>query len=159
MPLSVKLILVCKANVYRSPMAETVLRARLHDACAERIRSAGLAASAGMARDERVQLALAERGYPPPPTQCAQRLTEPMLHWADLVLVMEAQQRRALLHRYPAAAGKVWRFGHWLDCEVPDPHGGGLQMLRDTLRLIESCIDRWLPHLSFHSTKSETLLS
>lgn len=157
--LCMNLILVCRANVYRSPMAEAVLRARLRDTPAEKIRSAGLAPAAGLPRDERTQRVLAERGYPPVPSQFAQMLNEPMLHWADLVLVMEAQQRHALLRRFPAAAGKVWRLGHWLDCEIPDPHGSGLQPLRDTLLLIERCVDRWLSHPSFTSTKSDPPLS
>lgn len=74
-------------------MAEAVLRARLHATPA-----------AGLARDERTQRVLAERGYPPVPSPFAQMLHERMLHWADLVLVI-ATPCCGVFHPQPARYG------------------------------------------------------
>jgi protein-tyrosine phosphatase len=82
-----------------------------------------------------------------PPYASAVRLVEPMLTWAELVLVMETEQRREVVRRYPEATGKVWILGHWIDREIHDPVRGNKAMFDMTLTVIERSVRSWLPVL------------
>ncbi|WP_244745629.1 low molecular weight phosphotyrosine protein phosphatase [Paraburkholderia terricola] len=142
------LLLICYANVCRSPMAECVFREALSDASGASIQSAGLEALSGVPIHPIAQKVLTAKGYPVPADSSSMRLTSPMLHWANLVLVMEMSQRREVLRRYPFAAGKVWTLGHWLGREVHDPVGGDEALFDESLTLIERSANSWLPALT-----------
>jgi protein-tyrosine phosphatase len=133
-------------------MAECVFRHVLVNATGERVLSAGIAAVSGTPIHELACGALVERGYALPQDLTAVRLTAPMLTWADLVLVMEATQRRKVIATHPVAAGKIWTLGHWLSREIIDPVCGDKQTFDATLDLIERSANSWLPVLtqSFH---------
>lgn len=72
------------------------------------------------------------------------QLTLEHLRRADLVLVMEKYQRQAVLDIDPAARGKTFLLGHWLDMEIPDPYRRGEKAHADALQLINASIDTWL---------------
>lgn len=145
---TLNLLLICHANVCRSPIAESVFRERWQDRTAIAIQSAGLAAASGVPVHPAARKALAARGYSLSDDASAVRLTAPMMHWADLVLVMESSQRHALLRRYPFAVGKVWLLGHWLGRDVPDPFGGDDALFEATLDLIEASASSWQPAIT-----------
>ncbi|TDY17044.1 protein-tyrosine phosphatase [Paraburkholderia sp. BL6665CI2N2] len=142
------LLLICHANVCRSRFAECVFRHALSDASGASVQSAGLEALSGVAIHPIAHKLLAAKGYAIPAESSSARLTTPMLHWADLVLVMETAQRREVLRRYPFATGKVWTLGHWLGSEVDDPVGGSEALFEASLALIERCASSWLPAFS-----------
>jgi protein-tyrosine phosphatase len=141
------LLLICHANVCRSPMAESIFRDRLLDQEKIEIQSAGIAAMSGSPIHPIARKILRSRAYPIHEDAGAVRLTAPMLSWADLVLVMEGSQRRELVRRHPFAAGKVWLLGHWLACDVPDPVDGNDVIFNATLDLIEASVTTWQPAL------------
>ena len=60
-----------------------------------------------------------------PATDPRQQLRREMCHWADLVLVMDSQQKRELEKTYPAAHGKIFRIGEHARRDVPDPYKQG----------------------------------
>lgn len=142
------LLLICHANVYRSRLAECVFRQVLAGAENVAIQSAGLEALSGVPIPPIVHDVLIAKNYAVPDDAGSVRLTMPMLQWADLVLVMEAAQRREVLRRYPFATGKVWTLGHWLGSDVHDPVGGDRAVFEASLALIERSADSWLPGLT-----------
>ncbi|MCX4175809.1 MULTISPECIES: arsenate reductase/protein-tyrosine-phosphatase family protein [Paraburkholderia] len=142
------LLLICHANVCRSRIAECVFRHVLSDAANVSVQSAGLEALSGVPMPPILYNVLVAKGYAIPADSSSMRLTMPMLHWADLVLVMETGQRYEVLRRYPFATGKVWTLGHWLGSEVHDPVGGDQALFEASLALIERSADSWLPALT-----------
>lgn len=142
------LLLICHANVCRSRIAECVFRHVLSDAANVSVQSAGLEALSGVPMPPILHNVLVAKGYAIPVDSSSMRLTMPMLHWADLVLVMETSQRYEVLRRYPFATGKVWTLGHWLGSEVHDPVGGDQALFEASLALIERSANSWLPALT-----------
>lgn len=143
-----KLLVVCHANVCRSPMAESVFRHVLDDVIEAEVESAGLAALSGVPMHPLACEVLDARGYGRRGDTNAMRLVKPMLDWADLVLTMESGQRLEIIRRFPLAALNVWTLGHWMDREIDDPVGGDLARFESALNLIELCARSWLPALT-----------
>jgi len=142
------LLLICHANVCRSPMAESIFRNRFLDHQKVVIQSAGIAAMSGSPIHPIARRILVSRAYPIREHASAVRLTAPMLNWADLALVMDGSQRRELVRRNSFAAGKVWLLGHWLGRDVPDPVDGDDAVFNATLDLIEASVTTWQPALT-----------
>lgn len=90
-PPELNLLMVCTANVCRSPMAEAMLRARLRARGLHRrvaVRSAGTrVAQPGRKPDPRVERLMQEKGVPMPRIR-ARQLDAAMLARTDWVLVM-----------------------------------------------------------------------
>jgi protein-tyrosine phosphatase len=74
----------------------------------------------------------------------AARLTPAMVREADLILVMEEDQRRWLLAAEPAAAGKTYRLGHWTETDVADPHLQPLAAYDAAIAVIDEAIADWV---------------
>jgi len=71
-----------------------------------------------------------------------------MMHEADLVLTMDALQRRFVCQRYPWAAARTERLGEPDAIDIPDPYQRGPDAFRRSLQLIRQAIDRRLPELA-----------
>ena len=52
----------------------------------------------------------------------AQQVSEDLLRWADLVLVMETGQKNELLSKFPWLDGKIFRYGDPVQVDIPDPY-------------------------------------
>jgi protein-tyrosine phosphatase len=126
-----RVCLVCLGNICRSPMAETVLRAKLGEAgLAGRVEvdSAGTGDwHVGNRMDRRARAELASRGYDGS-GHLARQFEPAWLAGRDLVLAMDAANL-ADLHRMGAVAGRLRLFrsfdpGSGADPEVPDPYYG-----------------------------------
>ena len=134
------ILVVCTGNLYRSPIAEAVLQASLPDC---EVRSAGLHAALGTLAPAVLKDMFAAQGLSRP-------------HWApwqigaadvaraDLLLVMEAAQKRELEKRFPAASGKTFLYGASAGGDIEDPHGGSVEMLRNCFEQIRSCVPGWV---------------
>lgn len=75
------------------------------------------------------------------------QLTVDILRKVDLVLVMEKYHRDALLDIDPAARGKTFLLGHWMNMEIADPYRRGREAHGESLRLIDLAIESWLGKL------------
>ncbi len=84
------LLFLCSRNQWRSPTAEAVYQ---NDPRVE-VRSAGLSAAA------------------------RRRVTEKLLHWADLVLVMEPEHKRRLSEQFPGLVHDL----HLEVLDIPDDY-------------------------------------
>ena len=66
---------------------------------------------------------------------------------AELVLVMEAGQRKELEESYSFACGRVFRLGEFGRYDVPDPYRQSDAAFRTALQLIEQGVDEWLQRI------------
>ena len=146
-------LIVCHANVCRSPAAEMLFRAR-HAArlAANRsapggarttFRSAGLRAIDGHGMDPVMRHLLAERGVATGRHR-ARRLDRTLVRHADLILVAERSQVKDVESLDPTSRGKVHLLGKWEDSDVADPHGGNEACYRESLVVIENLVMGWM---------------
>ena len=70
-----------------------------------------------------------------------------MIRNADLVLVMELNQRLIIEKYDPSARGKVYRLGEWGKFDVGDPYQQGIAAFEESLELIETGVSQWLGKL------------
>ncbi|EED33976.1 Low molecular weight phosphotyrosine protein phosphatase [gamma proteobacterium NOR5-3] len=134
-----RVLMVCTANVCRSPAAEALLKHHLKALGAGRsiaVRSAGTEVGApGRRPDPRVLSILDEMGVKSSGMR-AKPASQQLMDEAALVLVMEDAHRRVLCERFPEAAARI----ELLDVsgqEVPDPYFGNKAGVRATVELID----------------------
>jgi protein-tyrosine phosphatase len=138
-------LIVCHANVCRSPAAEVLFKARQNSNPGAPIafHSAGIRAVDGDGMDPVMRRLLEEQGVTPGEHH-ARRLNKRMVRDADLVLVTEQRQVKDVEALDPAARGKVYALGKWEGSDVVDPHGGEERKYRESLVLIEHLVMGWL---------------
>jgi protein-tyrosine phosphatase len=109
-PQAATLVLVCTANVCRSPLAERVLAARLAGRGwldAVPVTSAGVHAAEGQPMCA-VSATLLEPAEPTPDGHVARQATTEIVENAGLVLVMEREQRGEIARLAPGSQSKVF---------------------------------------------------
>ena len=146
-------LIVCHANVCRSPAAEQLFRARFIEQTRDRagkhagaFHSAGLRARNGDDMDPVMQRLLAERGVEVGEHR-SRRLTPRLVRRADLVLVTERHQVSAVERIEPTARGKVYALGNWENSDVSDPHGLDEVAYRESLELMDRLVKGWLSRI------------
>ncbi|MGC3024526.1 low molecular weight protein-tyrosine-phosphatase [Burkholderia sp. DN3021] len=136
-------VIVCVGNICRSPMGEGLLRARLPDVD---VLSAGTAARVGEPAQPSAVAVAANAGLDISGHR-ARQLTDALVRRADLVLVMDAMQKREIVARYPFSLGKVFRLGERDGFDVPDPYLKPVAVFRNTYALIEQGVNAWVPRI------------
>ena len=137
-----RVLIVCKGNICRSPMAEVIVRTRLAREGME-VTSAGLAAMRGHPIDPRAQAELAAHGYDGS-SHVARQATKALMNDAHLLLAMEQRQLSAALALCPTLRGRVFMLSHWNDGEdIDDPYGREQDAFGAAFNRIESCIRDW----------------
>lgn len=122
-------------------MAEAELAARLRRRGLHvLVESAGLGALAGRPADPIAQELMAARGIDLSGHR-ARQLTSEILRSFELVLVMDAEQQRAVEAMWPGARGRVHRIGHWGKFDVPDPFRRDRAAFVHALDLIDRGLD------------------
>ncbi|WP_028217649.1 low molecular weight protein-tyrosine-phosphatase [Paraburkholderia oxyphila] len=142
-------LIVCHANVCRSPAAEQLFRTRFREQAGERagtFHSAGLRALEGEDMDPVMQRLLTERGVEVGEHR-SRRLTRRLVRKADLVLVTERHQVLAVERIEPTAHGKVYALGNWENSDVADPHGLDEAAYRESLELMDRLVKGWLSRI------------
>jgi protein-tyrosine phosphatase len=136
------ILVVCHANVCRSPAAELLFKARRPNKSIE-FHSAGIRAQDGASIDPTMQRLLAGHGIDSTEHR-AKRLNLSYVRDADLILVSERQQIAAVEALVPTSRGKVHLLGKWEDSDVADPYGGHEDAYRQSFALIEHLVTGWL---------------
>jgi protein-tyrosine phosphatase len=137
-------LLVCTANICRSPMAEALWRV-----AAARLRrilpvfSAGLDALPGRPADPACVELLAERGIDLAEHR-ATRFTPADATRHELVLVMEQEHAWRIMAAAPMLAGRVHLLGRWAAGPIEDPYGAGRSEYEDCLARLDQSIIAWL---------------
>ncbi|MFI1164858.1 low molecular weight protein-tyrosine-phosphatase [Streptomyces sp. NPDC020801] len=138
---------VCTGNICRSPMAESVFRARVGEAGLDHLIEADSAGTGGWhegdGADPRTVAVLEERGYGSDHT--ARQFQPSWFARLDLVIALDSGHLRALRRMAPTEqdAAKVLLLrsydpsaGH--DLDVPDPYYGGPDGFEECLEMVEA---------------------
>lgn len=142
-----RILIVCKGNICRSPMAEIALRGKLEGNGAVRVESAGLAAMVGHPIDPSAARILAMRGLDGS-AHVARQIDIAQIRDAHLVLAMERRQLVALQAMAPRTRSKTFLLGEWNGhSEIPDPYGRSDDMFEGVFSMIESALDGWMDRI------------
>lgn len=138
------LLVLCEANICRSPLAEHLLRSLT----GLTVDSAGLSARTGDPADP-VYLGMAKESDLDLTGHRSKPVTRGLLESADLTLVMTGGHRRRLTERYPEFSGKIMLLGHWVDggVSVSDPHRKSVDAYRQVFVQIQDACHRWSARL------------
>jgi protein-tyrosine phosphatase len=124
-------------------MAAAVLQRTLPDC---RVTSAGLAPPVGRPADPRAVRAMAREGYDIGAHR-ARLVDADMIAAADLVLVMDCDQRNEIECRFPQALGKTFRFCEVTRTDIPDPLGCSQNMFSIVLTMVKQGTASWRAQL------------
>jgi protein-tyrosine phosphatase len=142
-----QVLLVCTANICRSPMAEVLWR----EAAAGRRRpltvgSAGVEAEPGRAADGTAVELMALRGLDLSEHR-AERFRADLALESELILVMERDHQRRIQALAPALAGRVQLLGRWTIGEIGDPFRQEQNIYVECIELLENSVKSWLNRL------------
>lgn len=142
-----RILIVCKGNICRSPMAEIVLRERFKESSAVSVESAGLAAMVGYPIDPAAARVLAMHGMDGS-AHVARQIDIAQIRDAHLVLAMERRQLVALQAMAPRTRSKTFLLGEWSGhSEIPDPYGRSDDMFEGVYSMIAGALEGWLHRL------------
>lgn len=136
-------LVVCTGNICRSPIGEGLLRLRLPGVA---VASAGTSALVGEPADALAIAVSADAGIDLSAHR-AQQLTAALIRGADIVLTMEAGQKRAIVERYPFALGRVFQLDKQCGMDVPDPYMKPVDAFRQAYSQIERGVNAWVPKI------------
>ena len=138
-----KILVVCTANICRSPAGVQFLRQRL-DGNAVVVESAGTLAFDGNAADSTIQEMMLQRGYPGIEDHRSRALMPSHLEKYDLVLCMERDHMDRVQRLSPYASNKTRLFGQWeSQSEVDDPVGRSSGTYAKSLDIMQGMADQW----------------
>ncbi|MGH2537774.1 MAG: low molecular weight protein arginine phosphatase [Candidatus Promineifilaceae bacterium] len=146
----VNILIVCTANICRSPVVEAILQQKL--AAAGRkgwlVHSMGTWASAGQAASALSVQLMAEQGIDISRHRSRQ-VTPEALAAAELILTMEAGHAEALRVEFPAQADKVYLLSQMSgqNHNVADPYGRRRPAYEHMVREVESLIEDGLDEI------------
>lgn len=132
-------LVVCIGNICRSPIGEALLASALPDL---EVTSAGVGALVGQPADPLARALMAERGMDIEAHR-ARQLTSLMCQEADLILVMDEEQRLHVNQRHPLARGKLFRLGDIARVDIPDPYRRGRAAFDQAFQLIDAGAKAW----------------
>jgi protein-tyrosine phosphatase len=137
----VKVLVICTANVCRSPIAETIFKAR--GLAATNVGSAGVTALVNAPTAPQAVGALRRHGYLVDEHK-ARQMTQSLGSAADLILVMEREHRAWVASHLPALLGRTYLIGQWSNEEIIDPIGMHDAYFDQTIDLLGSSISEWM---------------
>jgi len=140
----IRILFICTGNTCRSPMAEYALRSRF-DKNFVKVKSCGTFAADGIPASENAVKVMKEIGINIIKHR-SQRLTDELIEWADIILVMEPSERIDILAFSPFADIKTFflaSFGRGnMPSVIPDPIGEDISVYRDVRDIILTSINR-----------------
>ncbi|RQZ09535.1 low molecular weight phosphotyrosine protein phosphatase [Burkholderia sp. Bp9031] len=133
------ILVVCIGNICRSPMAEVMLASELPDCV---VQSAGVGALVGEQADPIARELMREKGFDIERHRARQLLRSQCMQ-ADLVLVMDMEQKRYVERLNPLSRGRVFRLGEFGNTDIRDPFGRGRESFAMALGSIEKGVGEW----------------
>jgi len=148
--LSPHILIVCTANICRSPVGEALLQARLQ---AEglvdwTVSSAGTWAAAGNAASSFSRILMAEQGLDIA-SHRSQPVIELLLQQADLVLCMETRHVKTLKSTFPTYKNKLFTLKQMVGKRgsVRDPYGKTRQDYERMVAEVGNLIEQGFPRI------------
>lgn len=139
-----RILVICHANICRSPMAEGLFRKAVPGA---QICSAGMSALVGHGADQVAVQMAAEAGIDIT-SHRARMLTDAITRDADLILVMDDLQRKSVLAQYPYARGKVFRLAETAKQDIPDPYQQSPEVFHAVFSMIQNGVEEWAKRIN-----------
>ncbi|MDP9894164.1 protein-tyrosine phosphatase [Variovorax boronicumulans] len=136
-------LVVCIGNICRSPMGEALIAAALPNI---KVSSAGVGALVGQPADALARELMAKRGLDIE-SHRARQLTSRMCQEADLILVMDEEQRLHINEKHPLTRGKLFRLGEVARVDIPDPYRLGQPAFERALKLIDDGASAWVERI------------
>lgn len=133
------ILVVCIGNICRSPMAEVLLQQALPGRV---VRSAGLGALVGKGADPHSIALMAEQGIDLN-GHVAQQISQSLVSDADVIFVMDTEQKQHIESQFRGARGKVFRLAEAAGVDIPDPYREGIDSFRNAYRLIAGGVQVW----------------
>ena len=126
-------------------MAEALMRKIFSDAGSNAaiVQSAGISALVGQNADDKARTLLLKKKGIDASQHVARQLSQRLVNWADLVLVMERSQLDEIQHQHPTARGKVFLLGHWSETEIRDPYMQDISAFETAYEQIETAVKEW----------------
>ncbi len=137
-----RVLVVCTANICRSPYGAAVLAHRLSDLPVELV-SAGTQADPGQPADAVMADTARAKGYRDLGEHRSQPVLGGLLRRCDLVLCMERAHRDVLLISYPMMTGRIRTFLESPSRDVADPTGKSLEDYARAVTEIEAAAEAW----------------
>lgn len=139
-----KILVVCTANICRSPAGQQFLRQRLAGKDVV-IDSAGTLALDGNLADSTIRQMMVERGHPEIESHRSRALMPSHLSQYDLVLCMERDHVERVQRLSPYASNKTRLFGQWEgQADVEDPIGRSEKTYARSLDIMDAMADQWV---------------
>lgn len=144
-----KILIVCAGNICRSPFAEVVMKKLLPQ---KNISSAGLITAKsrleGKPASEPAQILAKNLGYNLLDHK-AKQTTTLLLKEADLILVMEQEQKKSLQKLAPEVTGKTMLMSHWCgEYNIFDPYQKAEQAYLEAFAKVQEAAKAWSQKLS-----------
>ncbi|WP_321923633.1 low molecular weight protein-tyrosine-phosphatase [Burkholderia sp. BCC1998] len=143
------ILVVCIGNICRSPMAEAMLASELPDCI---VQSAGVGALVGEQADPLARELMRARGFDIEGHRAKQLLRSHCMH-ADLVLVMDIEQKRYVERLNPLSRGRVFRLREFGDADIQDPFRRGREAFEAALDSIEQGVSEWSERIANSSRR------
>ena len=137
------ILVLCIGNICRSPIAEVMLKKEFPD---KTIWSAGLGALVGSAADP-MSVELAEKNGYNLSSHRAQQVASWMCQQAELIFVMEKNQKAELERRFPMTQGKVFTLGSIGNFEIADPYRQKRDAFQSAYLAIATGVADWAPRI------------
>lgn len=133
-------LVVCVANICRSPPGERLLAARCPDL---RIESAGINALEGHAADETAASIAAGHGLSVE-GHVARQFTAELAAPFDLILVMEPGHKREIMRMTPQLGGRCMLYGQWIGQDkIPDPYQKSKEFHESVFQMLTKASNSW----------------
>ena len=140
-----RLLVVCTGNSCRSVMAKGLLKKHLAGRDVQ-VFSAGVSAVPGFRPTRETIEVMAKQGIDIS-GHLSQRLTEEMVHRANMILVMEKWHKEQILRLVPTAKSKVFFLREFSSnssdekFEIPDPIAKPIEVYESCLGMIKECVE------------------
>lgn len=147
-----QILVVCTANICRSPVAEALLHDRLKRQGRGdwRVASAGTWAVVPREASRFSREVLLEQEKIDISNHQAQMVNEQLVTQSDLIVCMEKGHVEALRVEFPTAAGKIYLLSQMVEnrkYNISDPYGSAKPNYEKMVREVQQLIDKGLPRI------------
>lgn len=142
------ILVICTANICRSPVAEQILANAFIGAAVD-VWSAGTHAPIGEKADPVMCALMAEKGLTGIFSHRSRALTQQMLKDSQLILCMESVHIERIQRASVITTGKTLLLGHWNKMrEVADPVGKSAGIYAGAMDEIQELCEQWVERIN-----------